>query len=35
MADVYVNGVRLGSHKGGFARFRFDATGILHSGRNT
>jgi beta-galactosidase len=32
MADVYVNGVRLGSHKGGFARFRFDATGILHSG---
>jgi beta-galactosidase len=32
MADVYVNGVRLGSHRGGFARFRFDATGVLHPG---
>ena len=32
MADVYVNGVRLGGHKGGFARFRFDATGVLHPG---
>jgi beta-galactosidase len=25
-ADVYVNGVHLGSHTGGFARFVFDAT---------
>lgn len=32
MADVYVNGVHLGTHKGGFARFRFDATGILKPG---
>ncbi len=32
MADVYVNGVHLGNHKGGFARFRFDATGILKPG---
>ena len=31
-ADVYVNGVRLGRHSGGFARFRFDATGVLHPG---
>ncbi|MFZ1056898.1 MAG: glycoside hydrolase family 2 TIM barrel-domain containing protein, partial [Opitutaceae bacterium] len=32
MADVYVNGVHLGNHKGGFARFRFDATGALRLG---
>lgn len=32
MADVYVNGVDLGNHKGGFARFRFDATGSLKTG---
>jgi beta-galactosidase len=32
MADVYVNGVHLGNHKGGFARFRFDATGVLKPG---
>jgi beta-galactosidase len=32
MADVYVNGVHLGNHKGGFARFRFDATGALKTG---
>jgi beta-galactosidase len=32
MADVYVNGVRLGSHTGGFARFRFDATDALRVG---
>jgi beta-galactosidase len=31
-ADVYVNGVHLGNHTGGFARFRFDATGALHTG---
>jgi beta-galactosidase len=32
MADVYVNGVHLGNHKGGFARFRFDATAALKVG---
>ena len=32
MADVYVNGIHLGNHKGGFARFRFDATDALHAG---
>ncbi|HEY5227855.1 MAG TPA: sugar-binding domain-containing protein, partial [Opitutaceae bacterium] len=32
MADVYVNGVHLGNHKGGFARFRLDATDALHPG---
>jgi beta-galactosidase len=32
MADVFVNGTVLGNHKGGFARFRFDATGILKPG---
>src|SRR5271157_929709 len=32
MADVYVNGVHLGNHKGGFARFRFDATAALKPG---
>ncbi len=34
MADVYVNGVHLGNHRGGFAKFRFDATGALHVGEN-
>jgi beta-galactosidase len=32
MADVYVNGVHVGNHKGGFARFRFDATSALKPG---
>ena len=32
MADVYVNGFHLGNHKGGFARFRFDATSVLRLG---
>jgi beta-galactosidase len=32
MADVFVNGATLGNHKGGFARFRFDATGVLRVG---
>jgi beta-galactosidase len=32
MADVYVNGIHLGNHKGGFARFRFDATAALRQG---
>jgi beta-galactosidase len=33
-ADVYVNGKKLGSHLGGFARFRLDATEAFHPGDN-
>ena len=33
--DIYVNGHKLGEHVGGFARFRFDATGLVNlSGDN-
>jgi beta-galactosidase len=32
MADVFVNGTSLGNHKGGFARFRFNATAVLRAG---
>lgn len=31
-ADVWVNGRHLGTHEGGFARFRFDATDALRPG---
>jgi beta-galactosidase len=34
MAEVFVNGVRLGAHRGGFARFRFDATETLRPGQD-
>jgi len=33
-ALVWVNGVRLGEHKGGCSRFRFDATTVLRPGRD-
>jgi beta-galactosidase len=33
VTDVWVNGVALGRHKGGFARFRFDATAAFVPGR--
>jgi beta-galactosidase len=33
-ADVYLNGVLLGSHNGGFSAFRFDATDALVPGEN-
>jgi len=33
-ADVYVNGVLLGSHKGGFARFCLDASDALKAGQD-
>ena len=31
VAEVWLNGVRLGQHKGGFSRFRFDATTAMKS----
>ncbi|HWL89312.1 MAG TPA: beta galactosidase jelly roll domain-containing protein, partial [Polyangiaceae bacterium] len=34
VSDVWVNGVHLGQHQGGFARFRFDATSVLKIGRD-
>ncbi|MGW4212412.1 glycoside hydrolase family 2 TIM barrel-domain containing protein [Lentzea sp. NPDC004789] len=34
VADVWVNGVRLGQHRGGFAGFRFDATSALKLGQD-
>jgi beta-galactosidase len=33
-ADVYLNGKRIGRHEGGHARFRFDLTPALVTGRN-
>jgi beta-galactosidase len=32
--NVWVNGTRLGEHKGGYSRFRFDATEALRPGRD-
>lgn len=34
IADVYVNGQRLGQHRGAYTRFIFDATAALHPGPN-
>ncbi|MEU8518819.1 glycoside hydrolase family 2 TIM barrel-domain containing protein [Streptomyces sp. NPDC048577] len=34
VADVYVNGVHLGQHRGGFGRFRFDASKALVLGQD-
>ena len=33
LAEVWLNGVRLGSHMGGFSRFRFDATAAFRPGQ--
>ncbi|WP_454760300.1 glycoside hydrolase family 2 protein [Caulobacter segnis] len=33
-ADVYLNGVKLGTHEGGYAAFRYDVTEQLKAGRN-
>ena len=34
VADVWLNGEKLGQHKGAFTAFRFDVTGKLKSGKN-
>ena len=34
VADVYVNGVCLGTHRGAYTRFVFDATSAAHAGDN-
>lgn len=34
VADVWLNGQKLGQHKGAFTRFRFDVTGKLVAGKN-
>jgi beta-galactosidase len=33
-ADVWLNGVKLGQHRGAFTAFRFDVTGLLKPGGN-
>lgn len=33
-ADVYLDGQKLGTHEGGYAAFRYDATEALKAGRN-
>jgi beta-galactosidase len=33
IADVWVNGVHVGQHKGAFSRFRFDVTQVLRPGK--
>ncbi|MDP4270258.1 MAG: glycoside hydrolase family 2 TIM barrel-domain containing protein [Bacteroidota bacterium] len=35
MADVYLNGEKIGSHEGGFTPFQFEITGKVKSGSNT
>lgn len=34
VADVWLNGVKLGQHKGAFTRFRFNVTNALKPGKN-
>ncbi|MFS8095712.1 beta galactosidase jelly roll domain-containing protein [Lentzea alba] len=34
VADVWVNGVKLGQHRGGFAAFRYDATSAVKLGQD-
>ena len=34
LAEVWVNGKRLGEHEGGYTPFTFDLTGAVHAGRN-
>jgi len=35
MADVYLNGEKIGSHEGGYTPFQFEITGKVKSGENT
>lgn len=35
LADVYLNGNKLGSHEGGFTPFQFEVTDLLHEGTNS
>ncbi|MDO4562630.1 MAG: glycoside hydrolase family 2 TIM barrel-domain containing protein [Clostridia bacterium] len=35
VADVYVNGVHMGKHKGGYTAFNFDITHVARTGENT
>lgn len=34
VADVWLNGVKLGQHRGAFTRFRFDVSSVIQPGRN-
>ena len=35
LAEVWVNGVSVGTHRGGYAPFQFEITGAVHPGENT
>ncbi len=35
IADVYLNGKKLGSHEGGFTPFQFEITALVNAGRNS
>jgi beta-glucuronidase len=35
IADVYLNGTKLGSHEGGFTPFQFEITDLVKQGRNS
>jgi beta-glucuronidase len=35
LADVWLNGEKLGSHEGGFTPFQFELTGLVKQGRNS
>lgn len=35
LADVYLNGLKIGTHEGGFTPFQFEITGIIKDGENS